>query len=95
MAEKKTGDPKDETEHVGGRRFVPVHGMYGVAAVMPGPVTAGTPRPEPEERWTLAPGRRHEPGTGADEEPVASVPVEPVKGMVARPAAEDAEPEPA
>jgi hypothetical protein len=27
MAEKKTGDPKDGEQHVGGGRFVPVHGM--------------------------------------------------------------------
>jgi len=27
----------------------------GLGAVIPGPLTAGPPQPEPEERWTLGP----------------------------------------
>jgi hypothetical protein len=99
MAEKKTGDPKDGTQQVGGGRFVPVAGAYGTEVVVPGPLTAGRPKPEPEERWTLAPG--HQPGAPADEEgeapaePALVEPVEPVKGTVSRPPAEDSEPGPA
>jgi len=95
MAQKKTGDPRDGEQHVGGGRFMPVHGMYGVEVVLPGPLTVGRPKPEPEERWTLAPGHHHEPATEADEAPAEPAPVEPVKGTVARPAAEDPKPGPA
>ena len=28
----------------------------GFGVVIPGPLTSGPPQPEPEERWTLAPG---------------------------------------
>jgi hypothetical protein len=57
MTDKKTGDPKDDDRPAGRRRFVPVTGTYGTEVVVPGPLTAGPPRPEPEERWTLAPVR--------------------------------------
>lgn len=87
MAEKRTGDPKDGAEHVGGRRVMPVTGAYGTAAVLPGPVTPGRPKPEPEdERWTLAPGvrRAKPPGDAAGDE---AAPTEPVHGL-ARPSGE-------
>ncbi len=61
-----------------------------IAIIVPGPLTAGRPKPEPEERWTLAPGHHHEPAADAsDEAPAEPAPVEPVKGTVSRPAAED------
>lgn len=96
MAEKKTGDPKDGRKHVGGGRFVPVAGVYGTSVVVPGPLTAGRPKPEPDERWTLAPGHRHgsAPEAGG-EAPAEPVPVEPVRGTVSRPTAENSEPDPA
>lgn len=78
MAEKRTGDPRDEAQHVGGRRFVPVHGVYGTAVIVPGPLTAGPPKPEPEERWTLAPGRHEDAPTEGDAPPDAG-PGEPVE----------------
>jgi hypothetical protein len=49
MADKETGDPKDDARDVGGGRFVPV-ALNGIGVVLPGPLTAGRPRPEPEER---------------------------------------------
>lgn len=95
MAEKRTGDPKDGTQQVGGGRFVPVAGAYGTEVVVPGPLTAGRPKPEPDERWTLAPGHRRRPAPDADEAPAEPAPVEPVEGTVTRPPAEDSEVEPA
>jgi hypothetical protein len=97
MAQKKTGDPRDGEQHVGGARFMPIAApLSSVAIVVPGPLTAGRPKPEPEERWTLAPGRRHESPADADgEAPADPAPVEPVRGTVSRPAAEESEPEPA
>jgi hypothetical protein len=88
MAEKKTGDPKDGAEHVGGARFIPIAAPRSqVAIVIPGPLTAGRPKPEPEdERWTLAPGvRRAKPPADAAGDEAA--PTEPVHGRV-RPAGE-------
>ena len=97
MAEKKTGDPRDGEQHVGGAQFVPIAAPIShIAIIVPGPLTAGRPKPEPEERWTLAPGHHHGPATDANgEAPAEAAPVEPVRGMVTRPAAEDSEPEPA
>jgi hypothetical protein len=97
MAEKKTGDPKDGKPHVGGPRFVPVAGVYGTSVVVPGPLTPGTPKPEPaNEHWTLAPGHRPDPAPAADGEvPAEQVPVEPVRGTVTRPPAEETETDPA
>ena len=47
---------------------------YGAGFVIPGPLTAGPPRPEPEERWTLGPGRKR-----AEALPIeAQAPIEPV-----------------
>ena len=90
VAEKKTGAPRDGEQHVGGARFMPIAAPISrIAIIVPGPLTAGRPKPEPEERWTLAPGHHHEPATEADEAPVEPAPVEPVKGTVARPAAEE------
>jgi hypothetical protein len=94
MAHKKTGDPKDEEQPVGGARFVPVTGTYGTEVVVPRPLTAGRPKPEPEERWTLAPGHRSDaPTDESDEAPAESAPVEPVKGTVTGPAPDGGEPE--
>jgi hypothetical protein len=77
MTRERTGDPKDGDQHDGGARFVPVAGSFGTAAVIPEPITAGPPQPEPEERWTLAPGHRPAaPGSTVDE---------PVEGVVAGP----------
>jgi hypothetical protein len=78
MREQKDGDPKDAAEHPGGTRIVPGHGM-GFA--VPGPITAGAPKPEPEERWTLGPAR-HPDQTPEDDEdgdtsPDATGPVPP------------------
>jgi hypothetical protein len=96
MAEKKTGDPKDGEQHVGGARFMPVAApLSHIAIVVPGPLTAGRPKPEPEERWTLGPGRRPEPPGGPDVDPaVESAPVEPVRARVSRPAGEGGEADP-
>jgi len=94
MAERKTGDPKDGQQHVGGRRFVPV-ALHGIGVVLPGPLTAGRPKPEPEERWTLGPGRRPEPPAGPDVDPEAEgVPLEPVRPRVSRPAGDEGEADP-
>ena len=94
VAGKKTGDPKDGAQHVGGGRFVPV-ALHGIGAVLPGPLTAGPPKPEPEERWTLGPGRRPEPPAGPDVDPaVEGVPVEPVRAKVSRPAGDGGEADP-
>lgn len=96
MAQKKTTDPKDGEQHVGGRRFVPVAGAYGTEAVLPGPLTAGRPKPEPEERWTLAPGHHHEPAADASDDAAAEpAPVEPVRGTMALPTTEDPGADPA
>lgn len=93
MADKRTGDPKDGAEHVGGGRFVPVAGVYGTEVMLPGPITPGPPKPEPEERWTLAPGHRAEPP--AERGHVAEAPTERGPGR-GRPAGEvDGEPGPA
>jgi hypothetical protein len=48
---------------------------YGAGFAIPGPLTAGRPKPEPGERWTLGPGH-------VDESPevagaVATAPVTP------------------
>ncbi len=91
MKTEKTGDPKDGNEHVGGGRFVPVTGAYGAEVVLPGPMTPGRPKPEPDERWTLAHVRRPE-GESDDEAPVEA-PVEPVRGRVGRPGEEPSEPD--
>jgi len=95
MAEKKTGDPKDGPPHVGGARFLPIAAPRShVAIVVPGPLTAGPPQPEPEERWTLAPGHRPERPAGEDgDAPATSAPVEPVRAKVTRPAPEASEPD--
>lgn len=93
MAEKKTGDPKDDAQHVGGGRFVPV-ALHGIGVVLPGPLSAGRPKPEPEERWTLGPGRHHEPAPEADETPAEPAPLEPVKGTVSRPAGQEGDADP-
>jgi hypothetical protein len=77
MAKAKTGDPKDGEPHSGGARFMPVGAGYGTEAIVPGPMTAGPPRPEPEERWTLAPVRRPGPPAGEDDDAAAeAAPVE-------------------
>jgi hypothetical protein len=68
VTREKTGDPKDHEQHTGGARFIPVTGSYGTAAVIPGPMTPGPPQPEPEERWTLAPGRHAERPSGSQED---------------------------
>ncbi len=44
---------------------------YGAGFVIPGPWTAGPPRPEPEERWTLAPGHKT---ADVDDEPLGTAP---------------------
>ena len=95
MANKKTGDPRDGEQHDGGARFMPVGCGFGeTAVVVPAPMTCGRPQPEPEERWTLAPGRRTEPTAGSDDEPAAEgVPVEPVRATVTRRAAGGGEPD--
>ena len=94
MAEKKTGDPKDDEQPAGGARFVPVAAMYGVQTTVPAPLTAGPPQPEPEERWTLAPGHVPERPAGEDDDaPAKSAPVEPVRAKVTRPAPEDSAPD--
>jgi hypothetical protein len=92
MKTEKTGDPKDGEEHAGGGRFVPVTGTYGTEVVLPGPLTAGPPQPEPAERWTLAPGHRTADEAGRDDALVAA-PVEPVGGPPERPAEEPSEPD--
>jgi hypothetical protein len=68
MTREMTGDPRDGDQHHAGARFVPVAGSFGTAAVIPGPITAGPPQPEPEERWTLAPIHRPEPTIPADDD---------------------------
>lgn len=97
MAEKKTGDPKDGAQHVGGGRFVPV-ALHGIGVVLPGPLTAGPPKPEPEEGWTLGPGHRPAAATGPDDggpvedrPPAEDLPVERVRPRVARPRPEPGE----
>jgi hypothetical protein len=85
VTKEMTGDPKDGHQHDAGARFVPVAGSFGTAAVIPGPMTAGPPQPEPEERWTLAPIRRAEPPIPASDDPdPEGVPVEPVRATVKR-----------
>jgi hypothetical protein len=70
MKTDKSGDPTASERHVGGARFVPVSGTFGTEAIIPGPMTAGPPKPEPEdEHWTLPPVRAHD-------LPAASSPVE-------------------
>jgi hypothetical protein len=83
VTKEKTGDPRDGEQHEGGARFMPVGCGFGeTAVVVPAPMTCGRPQPEPEERWTLAPGHRPAaPGSTVDE---------PVEGVVANP--EPAEP---
>ena len=92
--EKRTGDPKDREKHVGSARFIPVAGTFGTEVLIPGPLTAGRPKPEPEERWTLAPSRRDDSAASADDPAAEPAPVEPVKGKVARPPAENGKPDP-
>jgi hypothetical protein len=96
VTDKKTGDPKDGEQHVGGRRFMPIAApLSRIAIIVPGPLTAGPPKPEPEQRWTLGPGRRPEPPVepGVDRA-VEGVPLEPVRAKVARPAATEGEADP-
>ena len=79
MPIEKTGDPTDQEWHASGARFVPVSGVFGTEAIVPGPMTAGRPRPEPEaEHWKVAP-------SGGPDLPVASTP---------GPGEADAEPQP-
>lgn len=73
MDRKRIGDPKDGAKPAGERRFVPGHGM---GFLVPSPITAGRPKPEPEDRWTLGPGRREEPPEG-DKRPGAAAPAGP------------------
>jgi hypothetical protein len=40
---------------------------FGVGSVVPRPEGAGRAKPEPEERWTLGPGRHEEPDTDEDQ----------------------------
>jgi hypothetical protein len=47
---------------------------YGAGFAIPGPLTAGRPKPEPDERWTLGPGHADEP----TDDPAAPAPPEPV-----------------
>jgi hypothetical protein len=47
---------------------------YGAGFTIPGPMTAGRPKPEPGERWTLRPGHAAE----RSEDPDATVPAGPV-----------------
>jgi hypothetical protein len=61
MKTAQSEDPTASEQHVGGARFIPVSGAFGTEAIIPGPMTAGRPKPEPEdERWTLAPVRPHD-----------------------------------
>lgn len=81
MSRSQKGDPKDREEHTAGGHFVPVTAGWGTEVVVPGPLTPGRPKPEPEERWTLAPVRRPdapaaEDGTAA--EGMKGDPVEPI-----------------
>jgi hypothetical protein len=39
---------------------------FGVMTVVPRPESGGLPKPEPEERWTLGPGRHEEPDAGRE-----------------------------
>jgi hypothetical protein len=80
MTAKKTGDPKDAPNAASGARFVPVTGTYGTEVIVPGPLTAGRPKPEPEERWTLGPGRHPEP----DDEPGSEAPALPSEPLEPR-----------
>jgi len=79
MMNQKTGDPRDGEQHDGGARFMPVGCGFGESAVVvPAPMTCGRPQPEPEERWTLAPGRHAERPSGSEEDKdVTDVLVEP------------------
>jgi hypothetical protein len=82
MTREKTGDPKDREQQAGGATFVPVAATFGTMAIVPGPLTAGPPQPEPEERWTLAPGHHpaaagpptDQPDEGVDDDPDATEP---------------------
>ncbi len=90
MTKGKTGDPGDHEQHAGGARLVPVAGTYGTEVVVPGPLTAGRPQPEPEERWTLAPGHASDPLDDVDDDAATEgVPVEPVRAKVSSSAEEE------
>lgn len=61
MKTEESEDPTASEQHVGGARFIPVSCIFGTEVIIPGPMTAGRPRPEPEEEhWTLAPVRAHD-----------------------------------
>jgi hypothetical protein len=78
MTEKRSGDPtsgrqedddrKTAARKVGAARFVPMAAGFQTAVVVPGALGSGPPQPEPEERWTLAPGRHDRPTPDADED---------------------------
>jgi hypothetical protein len=55
-------DERDESDLIG--PFA-VPDADGLGVVIPSPLTAGKPKPEPDERWTLGP-ERPDPGPDPD-----------------------------
>ena len=58
----RSPDERDESDLIG--PFA-VPDATGLGVVIPSPLTAGKPKPEPDERWTLGP-QRSDPTPDAD-----------------------------